>query len=168
MQQPAVITKASAQPVMPDRKVWLKNRRGDAVGGNFTIPKGDFSHFLGWNKPTAAEATGEKQVSGGRVLEVAIQKEFDRLGKKAVVNGMAYRNMVISSMRYNNKPGREKDMIRDGLDAIKSSVEMNGASNTLYLEMQYKFQMASKSFTTLSNLMKVRHESTKKAVSEIR
>jgi hypothetical protein len=54
------------------------------------------------------------------------------------------------------------------MDSIQQSVELNNASNMHYLEMQYKFQWASKSFGVISNLMKVRHDSTKKSINEVR
>ena len=151
-----------------DRQVWIKKKNGDLVGGNFVVPKGDFSRFLGYAKPSAAEQKGESKVSPERVIEMALQREFNTLGKKAMQRGMAYRNMYISMGKYANQPGREQDMLKDGMDAIGQSVELNRASNMYYLEMQYKFQWASKSFGVISNLMKVRHESTKKAVNEVR
>ena len=151
-----------------DRKVWVKKKNGDLEGWRFNIPKGDFARFLGYKPPTADEKSGKKQVSANRVLEVALQKSFNKLGPQALQRGSAYTNMYIAYGAHSNKPGRAKDAIRDGLDSIKASVELNKASNVFYLEMQYKFQLANKNFGTISNLMKVRHESTKKAINEVR
>ena len=61
-----------------------------------------------------------------------------------------------------------ESMVKDGLDSIRGSVELNKASNMYYLEMQYKFMLASRNFGVISNLMKVRSESTKKAINEIK
>ena len=151
-----------------DRKVFIRKRNGDLAGGNFTIPKGDFAHFLGYRKASSAEQSGETPVTADRVLELAMRQQFQKLGERSMQRGMAYRNMYVSAGRYENQPGREKDMIQDGLDSIRQSVEVNQQSNIYYLEMQYKFQWASKSFGVISNLMKVRNESTKKAINEVR
>ena len=148
------------------RSVSLTDKKGDVYGANFHIPKGDFARFLGFKKQTADEKSGK--MSGARTLEVAIEKEFQSLGKEAMQRGADYRNMYISYGRYANMPGREKDMIKDGLDAINQSVEIGQSTNMRYLEMQYKFQMAGMSYSTLSNLMKARHESVKKSISDIR
>ena len=163
---------ATATPFNPaaatNRQVWIRNKKGDVVGGNFTVPKGDFARFLGYRAPSKSELNGEAKVSADRVLEMAMHKSFNKLGTQSMQRGMAYRNMYISWGQYENQPGREKDMVKDGLDSIQQSVELNKASNMYYLEMQYKFQWASKSFGVISNLMKVRHESTKKSINEVR
>ena len=150
------------------RQVWIRDKNGDVLGGNFTVPKGDFARFLGFRAPTTAEESGKQKVSSDRVLEMALHKKFNHLGAEAMQRGMAYRNTYISWGRYENQPGREKDMLKDGLDSVRQSVELNKSSNMYYLEMQYKFHWASKNFGVISNLMKVRHESTKKAITEVR
>ncbi|MBJ81119.1 MAG: hypothetical protein CMH60_07375 [Myxococcales bacterium] len=148
------------------RSVSVTDKKGDVYGANFHIPKGDFARFLGFKQQTPDEKAGK--MSGARALEVAIEKEFQGLGKQAMQRGADYRNMYVSYGRYANMPGREKDMIKDGIDAINQSVEIGQSTNMRYLEMQYKFQMAGMSYGTLSNLMKARHESVKKSINEIR
>ena len=151
-----------------NRQVWLRKKNGDVVGSNFTVPKGDFARFLGYKAPTKEEESGKQHVSAERVLEIAMQRSVQELGAKAMQRGSAYRNLFVSHAKYENQPGREKDMLQDGLDAVQQSVELNKASNMAYLEMQYKFHWASKSFGVVSNLMKVRNEATKKAINEVR
>lgn len=155
-------------PKTKQRSVGIRERDGTIRGGNFSIPQGDFARFLGWKAPTDKEKSGQKKMSGGRTLEVAIQKQLNELGKGAMQRGMAYRNQYISWGRFSNEPGREKDMIKSGLDAVNESVELGHAMGIRYLEMQYKFQLASKNFGSISNLMKARHESIKKAVNDVR
>ncbi len=149
------------------RQVWLKRKNGDLVGGNYRIPKGDFGRFLGYRAPSSAEQSGKK-VSANRVLEVAMQKSFRELGAKAMQRGAAYRNLYVAAGRRSSRPGSEGSALAEGMDAIQQSLEVNKASNMQYLEMQYKFQWASKSFGVISNIMKTRHESTKKSISEVR
>ena len=150
------------------RSGWVKNKKGDAIGSGFLMPKGDFAAFLGWKPETEAEKSGKKPVSGSRAIEIAIRKQIDTLGKQATRNGELYRNMYISHGRFENEPGRERDLVESGLDSIKESVELGHAMGIRYLEMQYKFQLAFKNFGTISNLMKTRHESVKKSISEVR
>ena len=163
---------ATAIPFKPatskDRQVFIRKNNGDLAGSNWVVPKGDFAHFLGYRKASKEELSGDKQVTGERVLELVMRKQFQKLGPKAMQRGEMYRNMYISHGAYASQPGREGDMIKDGIDSIKSSVEMNNKSNMFYLEMQYKFQWASKSFGTISNLMRTRNEATKKAINEVR
>jgi hypothetical protein len=151
-----------------NRQVHLRAKNGDLIGSNYRIPKGDFAHFLGFKAPTDGEESGKEKVTADRVLEMALHKEFNELGSKAMSRGSAYRNMYVSHEYFTNKPGRERDMLKDNMDSIQQSVELNKASNMYYLEMQYKFMLASKNFGVISNLMKVRNESTKKAINEVK
>jgi hypothetical protein len=162
-------TGISFDPARADnRAAHIKLKSGELVGANYRVPNGDFARVLGLKAPTSDEESGRSPVTADRVLEMALHKQFNELAPGAMARGAALRNMYISPYPYEQRPGREKDMLKDGLDAIQSSVELNRASNMYYLEMQYKFEMASKNFGMISNLMKVRNDSTKKAISEVR
>lgn len=150
-----------------DRTATLKGKSGNLYGGNFTSPKGDFARFLGYKPESEDEKNGAK-MSATRTLEVAIQKEMKVVGEGAAERGMAYRNLYIAPGRYSNEMGRGKDMINDGLEAVNQSVERGAELNMRYLEMQYKFHLAGKNFSVVSNLMKVRHESVKKSMNDVR
>jgi hypothetical protein len=149
-----------------NRVVNLRNRRGDVVGGDHYIPKGDFARFLGFKPETEQEKKGN--VEGWRTVEIAIQKEMNKLGRSAVEHGAAYRNLFIANGRFENEPGRERDMLASGLDSIKESLEIGQSTSMRYLEMQYKFQLAGINFGTISNLMKTRNDTIKKAVNEVK
>lgn len=150
------------------RTVHLRGKSGNLYGGNYTIPKGDFARFLGWKAETKAESSGEQKTEGWRTLQIAIQREMNEVGESAMQRGSAYRNLYIAPARYAQKPGREQDMVSDGVNAMQQSVESSHNLNMRYLEMQYKFQLAGKNFGTVSNLMKVRHESVKKAMNDVK
>lgn len=149
-----------------ERSYYLKGANGDAIGSGFHVPKGDFARFLGYKAPTDRENRGD--TSGSRTLEVALQKQFDALGKASTKNGHAYNNLWIASGRYETGPGREREAIAATMDAMNQSVEIGQAMGIRYLEMQYKFQNLSMSFGTISNLMKARNDSVKKAINEVR
>src|SRR5688572_13396314 len=114
------------------RDVHIKTKNGDLVGPNYRIPGGDFARFLGYKQASKEEKEGKTPVTADRVLEMALQKEFQELGSKAMHRAGAYRNMYVSHGVYENQPGREKDMMKEGLDSIRSSVELNKASNMWY------------------------------------
>lgn len=149
-----------------NRQVYFKTKKGDVVGAGYTIPKGDFARFLGTKEPTEEEKQGK--VSGWRAIEVAMHREFNKLGDESVKHGANYFATIQAQSKLENQPGRAADQIRDGLHAMKENMEIGASANMRYLEMQYKFQMASMGFGTISNLMKARYESVKKSISEIR
>ncbi|MBI5510875.1 MAG: hypothetical protein HY903_19110 [Deltaproteobacteria bacterium] len=149
-----------------DRSYYIRNKQGDVVGHGYKVPKGDFSRFLGFKEPTEKEKQGE--TSGARTIEVAIQKQFNQLGEATTKSGSGALNLWVASGRFEQRPGQEKEAIAANMDALKESVEMGHASGMQYLEMQYKFQYLSMSFGTISNLMKARNDSVKKAINEVR
>lgn len=180
------------------RNAWYKDKKtGDAVGSNFLVPKENFAHFLGWDKETAAEKSGEKKVDSERAIEIAVQAQMEELGDRSSQRTTMFRNMYISWHNYADKPGRERDLVKDGGDAVSESMEFreshvptgalgsNGSTNNYmqvmkdyqkesrednyrYLEMQYKFEFASKSVGVVSNLIKVRHEAVKRSMQDIK
>ncbi len=107
------------------REAYIKGDNGDAIGNNWVAPKADFGKFLGYKNASPEELKGDKPLSGSRVIELALQKEAQDLGMRAAVRGNQYRNIAISWGRFNNEPGRERDMIKDGIDAIRQSSDKN-------------------------------------------
>lgn len=175
------------------RESYIRAPNGDYVGNNYVVPKGDFSKHLGYDKPSQAELSGEKPLSGSRIIELALQKEMQDLGERAAKNGNSYRNIHISWGRFGGEPGRERDMLKDARDAIQAGPEKNtledkvgrmGLSNGTapyfqklqdmqtssrndnirYMEMQYKFMEMSKQEGTISNLMKTRHDAVSRSI----
>ena len=156
------LAKASAE----DRKAYVTKKNGDVVGKGFSVPKGDFSRFLGMKPPSPAEQGG--QVAGFRAIEVALQKQFNQLGRNSVKRGADYTNIGGALGAFDNEPGREMDAAQNGLDAMKNSVEMGHAMGMQYLEMQYKFQLAGTNYGAISNMMKARYETVKKSLDGVR
>lgn len=120
-----------AEKTAQARTSYIKNKEGDAVGNNYTVPKADFAAFLGYKPPTPDELSGKAPVTGHRAIEVAIQKSMGELGEGAAERGNTYRNMYVANGRYQNEPGREKEMIKDGLDSIQSGAEMNSTQKKM-------------------------------------
>lgn len=187
----SVAKEAIGSQTKAKRESYIRKANGDLVGNDYVVGKGDFAHFMGYKPPTAEEAAGKAQMSSSRTIEVALQKEMTDLGMGAAKHGNSYRNIAISWGRFANDPGREKDMIKDGIDAIrqgpdKNSMESRGLKatsggaaylekahslqkeshndNVKLLEMQYKFLEISKNQGVISNLMKVRHDSVTRSI----
>jgi hypothetical protein len=124
-------------------------------------------------------------------MELAMQKEIQEIGLGAAKNGNAYRNQFVAGGQYANMPGHEKHAIADIRDAISQSADKNSMEarglqmgsgteqyfakvenmqkqshndNVKYLEMQYKFQEISKQDSTISNLMKTRHDAVSRTI----
>jgi hypothetical protein len=178
------------------RDYTFKNKDGDRVGNNFVVPKGDFSRFLGYAPATAAEKNGQANVTGYRVLELALQDEMKVLGEGAAARAADYVNLYASTDPYEQRPGSERALIQAGLDGVNSifdrDVQFNPSqmgqigqmgnanymemmtqltertreANTRHLEMQYKFDQIHRSQTTVSTLMKARHDSIVRAIRE--
>ena len=187
-----VSTTASTAAKQSKRTAYLRDADGNLVGNNWTVPKGDFAHFLGYADATPNELAGQTPVSSRRVLELVLRKQFQQIGEGAAQNGNRYRNMSVATGRFDNEPGRENDMIKNGIDAIQQGSEPNTAheemgrlgsmgsaqylemlqkyseasrnDNTRYLEMQYKFNNLSRQTETISNLLKVRSDAVSRTV----
>lgn len=174
------------------RSSYITGKDGDAIGHNWTIPKADFAKFLGYKPATPDELSGKAQVSGHRVLEIAMQKEMQEIGEGAAKDGPAFRNMYVASSKFANTPGRDADAIKETVDAIRQGPEKNSTEslnlhmgsaateqyfsqvqkmqtqthndNVRYLELQYKLQEMSKQTGAISNLMKTRHDSVSRVI----
>lgn len=176
------------------RQDYLTDAKGAAIGGNYTVDgaggKPDFSKFMGIKPPTADELNGTVKTDGRRALELAMSKEIQELGMKSAKSGNAARNQFVAGGQFSNQPGHDKHVIADMRDAINQSVDkgsmeskiqmgsgteqyfarvenMQKAShndNVKYLEMQYKFQEISKQDSTISNLMKTRHDAVSRTI----
>ena len=114
-----------SQQTRQGREVGIKDAKGDLVGNNYVIPKGDFAHFLGFKPPTKGELDGTTKISAQRTIEVALQKEVGALGEGAAKNGNQYRNVAISWGRFAGEPGREGDMVKSAFDAVRQGPEKN-------------------------------------------
>ena len=111
-----------------ERDFVFRNTAGDLISGNSKIPQGNFARFLGFSPPTAEETAGKGNPSAGRVIELALLRAFDKVGRGAMETGMMARNQYISHGPYENMPGRVNDLVKDGLDASRQAHGDSGPS----------------------------------------
>ena len=135
----------------------------------FRIPKGDFAHFLGWKgkKPQAAAKGPSGRDTLGRAIQQMkeqVRTEFQKLGKSAVGRGEAY-----------SKVGKAAgDVVFKGAEpqgqmaVVRENMELGQAGNIKYLELQYKFQFGSRSYSVLSNIMRRRNETVRNSLNSSR
>jgi hypothetical protein len=102
--------------------------------------RGAFARFM-----AQPANSGDGSASGRRVMDAVLQKEFRKVA-----------------------PAPATTEPRDDVKALMETVAQQKHMNQVYLEMQNKFLWMNKSFMTVSNLMKVRHEATKQAITEMR
>ncbi len=57
---------------------------------------------------------------------------------------------------------------QDMLNQTKDMQEMMASFNLQYLQLQEKMQMENRSFTTVSNVMKTKHDTAKSSISNVR
>lgn len=153
--------------------------------------KPDFAKFMGIKPATADELSGTVKTDARRAMELAMAKEVQELGVKSAKSGNAARNQFVAGGQFSNQPGHDKHVITDMRDAINESLDKNSLGskvlqmgsgteqyfarvenmqkashndNVKYLEMQYKFQEISKQDSTISNLMKTRHDAVSRTI----
>jgi hypothetical protein len=178
------------------REYTFKNKEGHSVGNNYVLPKGDFSRFLGYAPATPAEKNGSANVSGYRVLELALQDEMKVIGQGATEHASDYVNLYASTDPYEQRPGSEIALLKQGLDGVNNifdkDVQFNPSqmgqighmgnanymemmtqlterirdANTRHLEMQYKFDQIHRSQSTVSTLMKARHDAIVRSIRD--
>jgi hypothetical protein len=107
---------------------WVDKKNGQAVGVNYTVPNKDFSYFLGYAPPSAAELNGKSNLSGSRIIELSLQKRMQEIGEGATLRGTAYSNTSIAGSEHHNSPGKERSMINDTLDAWKEGPEKTNST----------------------------------------
>ena len=66
--------------------------------------------------------------------------------------------------------GRFEERRRDQqlLDQTKGMQEMMASFNLQYLQLQEKMQMENRSFSTISNVMKTKHDTAKSTINNVR
>lgn len=150
----------------------------DVKGKNFRIPKGDFAHFLGWEETKASRAPKSNAgPSGADTLTAAMQKlqqqvrdKFQKLGKGAVERADKLDNVgkAAGDVVFNKGEGSAAQKTQDALAVTRETLEMGHKAGLRYLELQYKFKMASRNTSVISNIMKRRNEAVKKSYNQIR
>lgn len=187
------------------RESYITNKKGDAVGNNYVIPKNDFSAVLGMSQSKSGELSVKEATSGVNVLNDALGKRFQQIGQKAADMGNEGRNMFIAQDSMKNKDGRTGDAIKEGLDSVHQALHPSAAAqgsdketsvsaikqgqpalggsamdqyfakmeksqaqtrneNDRMLAIQMKLQNMSKQDSTISNLMKTRHDAVSRVI----
>jgi hypothetical protein len=62
----------------------------------------------------------------------------------------------------------EMDGLANLMEATREMAEMNQSFNLQYLQLQQKMQGDNRQFTLMSNIMKVKHDTAKNAINNVR
>lgn len=76
-----------------------------------------------------------------------------------------------SSSELDKLAEKAEDMLGDSnklMQATKEMQEMNQAFNLQYLKLQQEMQGQNRQFTLISNIMKVKHDTAKSAINNVR
>ena len=79
--------------------------------------------------------------------------------------GMAYRS-IVKTVDANGEPGRMRDALTHGIDAIDDTLHDTRLVAKQYLMMQYKPLFAHRSSSVVSTLMRVRHKTIERSIRE--
>lgn len=189
------------------RESYITNKKGDAVGNSYIVPKSDFSQILGMTQGGHSDKAAKEATSGANVLGEALGQRFQQIGEKAAEMGNEGRNMFIASDGMEKKHGRTGDAIKEGLDSVRQALHPSGEAaprgsdketsiaavkdgqpvlggsamdqyfakmnasqaktkneNDRMLAIQMKLQNMSKQDSTISNLMKTRHDAVSRVI----
>lgn len=140
--------------------------RRDLVGETYVVPGGDFAHFMGRATSSAASHALTSRVSGSRTLEAALRAQLQQLGAGSLkrIAGYAKVSDSVDALRSSGK----RPFGEEALQTMQNHLELGHEASLRYLEMQYQFSYLSQNTDCISNLLKARHESTRKAFTEIR
>lgn len=147
-------------------------------------PINDFGAVLARGLSTSASMVGgvaSAVIPGGAVISAAISGTANmatsRLPSRTPVN-MATSNLPSRTPEIGGgiapggdlqlRGGTNGSSSADGLQAQRELMEANQQWTTQYLALQGEMQRESREFTAISNILKVRHESSKTAINNIR
>lgn len=120
-------------------------------------PRTEFGAVLARTLSTATQLVGATVGGGVPVLSAALSAASRVADVAAATGGTA-------AAAGTTGKGEGWDL----LDAQKAMQEQGRSFNMQYLALQEKLQKESREYTTVSNIMKVRHDSAKGAISNIR
>jgi hypothetical protein len=106
-------------------------------------------------------------VVGGSVLSAALARTREKLATRSqTVNAgsaaTASGSGPLSSSGSGASTGNEE------YDALKRLQDESRSMNTFFLQLQQKMQQENRRFTTVSNIMKARHDTARSAINNIR
>jgi hypothetical protein len=133
-------------------------------------PRNDFGQMLMRGMASAASTLGAASafVPGGGVITAAISQTAQATGGGGGSSGAGGIGGVVGSAPGGAPGSAPKTGGGDGLDAQKEMMAQNQKWTAQYLALQNDMQRESREFTAVSNVLKVRHESAKTAINNIR
>ena len=117
-------------------------------------------------------------VPGGAVVSAAVSGAAGSLaggggmgGSGAVAtgpDGIPFGGPGMNTPQGGGAGGAQGGSQQDLLDKTKGMQEMMASFNLQYLQLQEKMQAENRSFTTVSNVMKTKHDTAKSSISNVR
>jgi hypothetical protein len=132
-------------------------------------PNDDFGAMFarGLSRSTAMAGTASAIIPGGAVLSAAIRGTVD-----AALQGATGRDAVGGGGAGAGAQGAQSaTTVAGGSDELSGQRDLMRANqqwSEQYLGLQMQMQQESREFTAISNILKVRHESAKTAINNVR
>jgi hypothetical protein len=122
----------------------------------------------GANTLASAVNVAAPYVPGGTVVSATINQAAESVGNYASGGTM---NLPGQSPGINTQTGTSKPAVSSAqslMDQTKSMQEMQMSFNLQYLNLQNKMQGENRQYSTISNVLKAKHETTKNSIGNIR
>ncbi len=138
----------------------------DSSSGRQT-PKDDFGAMLGRGVSRTSGAllgVASAVVPGGAILSAAVSETAGR----AMGGGGSTTGQVGGTGYTAGSSGTGGASASSGLESQADLMKQNQQWTEQYLKLQTEMQQESRQFTAISNVLKVRHESAKTAINNVR
>lgn len=136
-------------------------------------PQNEFGRVLARGIATGSNAAlgaASAIIPGGAVISAAVTQTAVNAGSHGRLATAAAAPVGIGGAATMPVPAPESGTVKlpDGLDAQRELMHQNQLWTSQYLTLQNEMQRESREFTAVSNILKVRHESSKTAINNIR
>jgi hypothetical protein len=137
-------------------------------------PDNSFGAQIGRGVTTGANAfataanVAAPYVPGGSIVAATMNTAASTVGNYASGGTM---NLPGQSPGINTQTGTSKPAVSSAqslMDQTKSMQEMQMSFNLQYLNLQNKMQGENRQYSTISNVLKAKHETTKNSINNIR
>ncbi|MGC4116476.1 MAG: hypothetical protein QM765_18245 [Myxococcales bacterium] len=134
-----------------------------------TAVKSDFGSMLARGLNTGI-GVASAIVPGGAVISAAVSQTVGQaVSQQGVMQG-GRRAVGGSGTMQTTKSGNDEVTNTSGMtfDGMSAAIEQQKQASYQYMALQNRMQEESREYNTLSNILKVRHESAKTAINNIR
>lgn len=136
-----------------------------------TAVKNDFGALLARGLTTGV-GVASAIVPGGAIISAAVNQTVGQVSRPGVMQGGVARGAVGGGGSMPAATGNSSDAVTGtpamSFEGMNAAIEKQQQASYQYMALQNRMQEESREYNTLSNILKVRHESAKTAINNIR